>query len=333
MSLDIENNDAFSIRELSSYYNDRTPVPSHLGDLGIFEEKGIRSSMFAIEQKSNQLALVPTKPVNSPGTPVDGNKGKRIPFETSHLPLEATIYASEVDNARELGTDDEFKSLTSEVNERQDDMADDLDATHEHFRIGAIKGKILDSDGVTEIDDLYAKFGMTQTTFATDFETPATNATKKILEMLNVMNQKMLGKYYKGLRVICGENFFGTFATRADVRDAFARFNDGEWLRDDPRAGFKYGGNIIWEQYTGQVGNYKFVGDDDAYVIPMDTRKMFMTYFSPANHNDVVNTKGVPYYTTMETLKHGMGYETKTQSNIFCLNRNPQGVIKLSLGA
>ena len=332
MSLDIENNDAFKMRELSAYYDDREAVPSHLGDLKIFEEKGIRTRMFAIEQKSNRLALVPSQPVNGPATPIDGNKGKRIPFETIHLPLKATINTSEIEGVRELGTEGEYKELLSEVNERQDDMADDLDATHEHHRIGAIKGQILDADGSTVLEDLNDKFGIPQTTFATSFSTAGTNATKKILEILNLLNSKMMGQYYKGARVLCGENFFGTFATRADVREAFARFNSGEFLRDDPRDGFNYG-KVIWEQYTGQVGGTKFVAEDDAYLIPMNTRKMFMTYFSPANHKDVVNTKGVPYYTSLKELDHGEGYEAKSQSNIFCMNRNPGGVIKLSLGS
>jgi len=332
MSLDIENNDAFKLRELTAYYDDREPVPSHLGDLKIFEEKGIRSRMFAIEQKSNRLALVPSQPVNGPATPVDGNKGKRIAFETIHLPLKATILTTEVEGVKAPGSDEEYKGLLSEVNERQDDMADDLDATHEHHRIGAIKGQILDADGSTVLEDLNTKFGIPPSIFPTSFSTAATNAPKKILELLNFLNSKMLGQYYKGARVLCGENFFGTFATRADIRDAFARFNSGEFLRDDPRDGFNFG-KIIWEQYTGQVGGTKFVADDDAYLIPMNTRKMFTSYFSPANHKDVVNTKGVPYYSSLKELDHGEGYEVKSQSNIFCLNRNPGGVIKLSLGS
>jgi len=332
MGLDIENNDAFKIRELSEYYDDRKPVPSHLGDLGIFQEKSLRTRLFAIEQKSNRLALVPSQPVNGPATAIDGNKGERIAFETIHLPLKATIYASEVEGVRDLGTEDEFKTLLSEVNERQDDMADDLDATHEHHRIGAIKGQILDADGSTVLANLNDKFNIPQSTFGTEFSTAGTNVTKKVLEILNFLSSKMLGQYYQGARVLCGENFFSTFATRADVREAFARFNSGEFLSADPRGGFKFA-NIIWEQYEGQVGGTKFVADDDAYLIPMNTRKMFVSYFAPANHKDVVNSKGVPYYTSLKELDHGEGYEAKTQSNIFCMNRNPGGVIKLGLGA
>lgn len=332
MSLDIENHDAFSIRHLSDYFNDKEPTPSHLGDLGIFEEKGITSRMFAVEQKSGQLSLVPSKAPDGNPTAVTGNKGKRIPFETIRLPLEATIHTGEVSGARQLGTEDQVKTLQGEIQERQDDMQASLDATHEHHRIGAIKGEILDADGTTVLANLYDKFEITQSTFETGFGTASTNVHKKSLELLNLLGKKMRGVYFQGAYVICGENFFPTFATHANVKDAFARYQGGQHNFSDPRGGFMFA-NMIWAQYHGSVGDYDFVGADEAYVIPMGTRGMFKTYFSPMDHEAVVGEKGRAYYTSIERLKHGKGYEVLQESNIFCLNRKPEGVIKLSLAS
>lgn len=332
MSFDIENNDAFSVRSLTGYFDDKEPAPSHLGSLGVFEEEGIRTRMFAVEQNAGQLNLVPTKPADGIPTPVQGRKGKRIPFETARLPLDATVRVSELAGARKLGTEGELKSLTEEIQDRQDIMQGSLDATHEHFRVGAVKGEILDADGLTVVDNLFDKFGLAQTEFATSFSTASTNVHKKSLEILNLLGNKMRGMYFMGARVIAGENFFSTFATHSKVADAFARYQEGAHNFSDPRNGFKFA-NMTWEQYFGQVGDYKFIGDDEAYVIPMNTRGMFKTYFSPMDHIDFMGEKGRAYYTSIEALKHGGGFDVRQESNIFCLNRNPAGVIKLSLGS
>ncbi|MNR58211.1 hypothetical protein D3C85_1791520 [compost metagenome] len=60
---------------------------------------------------------------------------------------------------------------------------------------------------------------------------------------------------------------------------------------------------------------------------------MFITRFAPADHVDAVGTMGLPYYTSLELLKHGKGVDMLSQSNVLNLNTRPAAVIRLKLKA
>ena len=104
---------------------------------------------------------------------------------------------------------------------------------------------------------------------------------------------------------------------------------NGEMLRNDPRGGFEFGG-AIFEQYRGQVGGNKFIGDNEAYVIPVGVPDLFIGRFAPANYLETVNTNGLPYYSKMEPLAMNKGMALESQSNPIFLCTRPSAVIKLT---
>ncbi len=56
-------------------------------------------------------------------------------------------------------------------------------------------------------------------------------------------------------------------AAHPDVKNAWQRWQSGEALRNDPRAGFQFAG-INWLEYYGQVNGIAFIAGDEAYLIP-----------------------------------------------------------------
>jgi hypothetical protein len=67
-TLDIFNDDAFSVMSLSLAMQDRQHTPTLLGDMGLFQEEGINTPSFAIEKIGETLTLVPAAERGSSGT-------------------------------------------------------------------------------------------------------------------------------------------------------------------------------------------------------------------------------------------------------------------------
>ena len=67
MHFDIFNNDAFSLMGLTASIQDAEYVPGRLGQLGLFEERGIPTTSVSIEKRGDTLALVPTAERGSSG--------------------------------------------------------------------------------------------------------------------------------------------------------------------------------------------------------------------------------------------------------------------------
>ncbi len=328
-ALDIFNNDAFSVSSLTAAIQDQPYVPGRVGELGLFEAEGITTTTVQIESNGNTLSLVPSKQRGESGVVVNGEKRKLIPFNTIHLPQRASIGADEIQNVRAFGSETDVEMVQTVVNRRLGKMRKDLDATIEHHKVGAIKGKIMDADGTTVLLDLFSAFGITQQTKAMALATATTKVRKLILEVLDMIEDQLGAASWTGVRALCGRTFFKDFVEHELVKDAYARYQDGAALRDDPRSGFEFCG-IVWEQYRGAVGATKFIADDEAYVFPEGVPEMFITRFAPADYMETVNTNGLPYYAKQEPKPFNKGIDLEAQSNPICLCTRPKAVIKLT---
>lgn len=328
-SLDIFNEDAFSLQSLTAAIMDQPHVPGRIGALGLFDNEGVNTTHVSIEKEGATLALVPAADRGAPGLVVDRDRRETIPFETHHLPESSTIMADEIQNIRAFGTESEMEAVANYVAKRQAKHRRQIDATLEHHMIGAVKGQILDADGSTVLLDLFNRFGISQTTHSLVLGTASTKVRKKVLEMHDKIEDELGGVPFTGVRVFCGRNYFKNFVDHDDVRDSYARWQDGAALRDDVRGGFEFAG-ATFEQYRGQVGGVKFVGDDEAYAVPVGVSDLFIGRFAPANYMETVGTNGLPYYSKIEPMRMNKGVELESQSNPIMICTRPNAVVKLT---
>jgi hypothetical protein len=84
----------------------------------------------------------------------------------------------------------------------------------------------------------------------------------------------------------------------------------------------------MWERYRG-TSQVK-IPDNEAYAVPMGVDGLFVTRFAPADYNETVNTRGLPYYAKGEPMKFGKGWEMEAQSNQLNLCTRPAAIIKLT---
>ncbi|CAI10236.1 conserved hypothetical protein [Aromatoleum aromaticum EbN1] len=328
-SLDIFNDDAFSMASLTRAINEQPHVPGMIGAHGLFTEEGVTTTAVTVEKDGDTLALVAAGERGSVAANVAGSKRKLVTFNTIHLPQRATILADEIQNVRAFGSETDLETIQNVVNKRLAKMRRNLDATVEFQRIGAIKGALLDSDGVTELVDIYDTFGLTQDSVGMALGTDGTNVRGKVITAVRTSEDALGNTTATGYRAYCGDAFFDAFIDHPKVKAAYERWLEGEFLRNDPRAGFLFGG-VFWVNYRGKVGSTKFVGDDDAYLVPEGVPDLFATHYAPADYVEAANTIGLPYYSKQEAKEMGKGVLLEAQSNPISLCTRPKAIIKLT---
>lgn len=331
-SLDIFNNDAFSVQSLTKAINDVPHQPTRIGDLGWFTEEGITTTSLSIEKMGTTLSLVPAASRGAPGKPMTNDKRQMIPIQTVHLPQRGAVVADEVQNLRAFGSESELESVQTLVNRKLGKMRRNIDVTLEWQRIGAMKGIVLDSDGTTELLNLWTAFGVSQQTHAMLLNSDTTKVKTKCVEAKRKVEDALGGLMYRSLRAMCSESYWDAFVSHPAVERAYERWMEGAFLREDQRdqGGFYFAG-IFWEEYRGNVSGQEFIEDGSAYLVPEGVSDLFVTNFAPADYMETVNTNGLPYYAKQEPMGFNKGVELEAQSNPISINTRPRSVVKLTI--
>jgi hypothetical protein len=329
-ALDIFNNDAFSVMNLTQAINDQPHQPTRLGEMGLFESSGISTTSLMVERKGNTLQLVQTSPRGSIGASKEDNKRKVISINTVHLQRNDAIVADKVQNVRAFGSESELQTVQSIVNEKLGELRRDMDLTLEWHRMGALKGLLLDADGSTLMDS-FATFNLVAQTHDLVLDNDATKVKVKVVEAIRKMEAALGAKVYTGVHVLCSSEFFDAFVSHPAVVASYERWLDGAFLRDDQRAsGFEFC-KCTFEEYRGQVGATRFIAANKAHMFPKGVMGMYKAHYAPADYMETVNTIGVPYYAKQELMRMGKGVEVEAQTNPIFFNTQPDAVIELSI--
>ena len=329
-ALDIFNNDAFSVSNLTQAINDQPHQPTRLGEMGLFEESGISTTSLMVERVGNTLQLVQTSPRGSIGAGKDDDKRKLISINTVHLQRNDAIVADKVQNVRAFGSESELQTVQSIVADKLGDLRRDMDVTLEWHRIGALKGLLLDADGST-LMDMFTVFGLSQQTHDIVLDNDATKVQIKIVEAVRKMETVLGAKVYNGVHCLCSPEFFDAMVGHPAVVEAYQRWLDGAFLRDDHRAsGFQFA-KCTFEEYRGTVGATRFIAANKAYMFPKGVRGMFKAHYAPADYMETVNTIGLPYYAKQELMRMNKGVEIEAQTNPIFFNTQPNAVVELTI--
>lgn len=329
-SLDVFNSSHFSMNSLTQAINDLPYVPGRIGQLGIFEERGIRTTTAWVERNNETLSLVPVTERGAPPTQHDGSKRDVAPVQAVRLAIEDVITAEQVQNIRAFGSESEIKTVQSEVNMLQAEMARKLDATLEHHRIGAIKGIVLDSDGATEILDIYSLFGVSApATVDFDLVNDAADVRGKCSGVIRSIEDALGGTPYQSIHAFCGSTFFDTLVQHPFVRDTYL-YSEGSQLRERTARRSVFYGGITFEEYRGSVGGTDFVATGDARIFPVGAVGNFITRYAPADYMDTVNTMGLPRYSVLTPDPTGKNryVAIESQTNLVNLCMRPLTLIR-----
>ena len=346
MMLDPFNTNAFKTASLTAAINHLPPAGTYLDNINLMPAQGVTQRTVLVEERSGILTLLPTKPVGSPGTLNKGTKRTVRSFIIPHIPLDDTIFPEDVNGLRGFGQESALEALSAFVNTRQQDIRNKHDITLEHLRFGALKGTILDADGST-LYDLADEFGITGVTSYADprtnwkkklsldfvLGTSTTTVLSKTLDVARHIKANMGGEVYSGITALVRSSFFDALTDHSKVKDAYARWRDGEALRSDMTMGFTFGPITFIEHDAGVPdpdGTLRdMIADGEGIAFPTGTRSTFSTYFAPADFNEAVNTTGQRLYSKIEARKFGRGWDLHTQSNPLPMCHRPAVLVRL----
>lgn len=327
-SVDVFKGTGFAMSELTDSAVRAPYQPGRIGSMGLFEKKGIRTTTFQLERQGRSISLLPSKPRGSRGTQMPPTKRTLRTFNVPHIPHDAELLADSIQNIRAAASETELQAVSSVVNDVIDQLRQNHEVTHEFYRIGAIKGVLLDGDGTTTLIDLFSEFGISQTSVDFVLGTAGTDVAGKVEEVHAAMDDALGAQAYNGIHAFCGATFFSKLTGHAVVKDAYQRWNDGQYLRDTQRVtGFEYQG-VFWERYRGKVGDVQYVPLADCRFVPLGVRGMFLERYAPADMMEFVNTEGQPIYVAQEPKPFNKGVDFHSQSNPIMMATIPEALIR-----
>lgn len=324
---DIFNTDAFRMVSMTEAINKMPFKPGRIGEMGIFQSKGIVTTKAAIETRGNTLALLSTKRRGEPGDQHKGQKRVVKSFDVPHIPYDDRITAEGLIGVRAFGTTDRTAGVAQVVNDRLQEMRQSHEVTHEHMRMGALHGTVWDADGST-IENLFTAFGITQKVVDFLLGTSTTVIRAKVLEVVRHIETNLGASTYDHVHAFASASWFDAFIDHADVRTAYERWQEGEALRNDPRKGFQFAG-VIFEEYRGKIGSRDFVTDGDVRFFPVGVPQLFPQANAPGDFVESVGTPGKPVYAKQAVDAKFQRYvDIHTQSNPFPMCTRPAVLVR-----
>ena len=299
-TMDIFNNSAFSTTSLSGFVQKMPYVPQLLGSLNLFTPKPVRTRNIFVDRTEGGLTLIPTSADGAPPESLDSTTRDAVALKTRRLAKQFTIYASELDGIRASGTESELMAVQTEFNSRMLRIRADMELTHEHHRLGALQGLLLDADGSTVLYDYATEFNEAIPT-ATSFELDV--ATTDVIGICKDIARSM-ARSGKGalagatIHSLAGDDFYDGLVTHPNVEKFYLNQMAATALRDQAAIfeSFTIGG-ITFHNYRGTDDNSTVaIPTAEAKFFPIGATGVFEVAYSPLESIGFVNTPGQPLY-------------------------------------
>lgn len=302
MNIDVFNDNAFGLVELSQAIEDIPYVPEYLGRIGLITPDSSRTEAVLIERRETVLHLVPTTPRGAP--PVSNTRDGRTErlFKGVRLAKDDTINASEIAGIRAFGTETEFTQAQDEVMTRMTKIRRDMELTHEHMRLGLIQGMVLDADG-SVLHDWFDLWGISQPA-EIEFDMAALTGGKfreRCNQIIRTMQRAAKGAWGPTTSVwaLAGDEFYDAMIKNDEVRETYRGWGEAADLRGNivrPFQEFPFG-NITWSNYRGTDDNSQVaVPSTKVKFFPVNAPEMFRRVDTPGEFFDNVNVPGQQYY-------------------------------------
>lgn len=304
-SMDIFNQDAFSMRSLTGAVNRMGYVPSLLGSIpGLFDPKPVRTVDVWIEEQVNGPALILTTPRGAPVPRKNKAARKARGFRTVRLAEGDDIQASEIQGMRAMGSETELQTVQQEIASRQAGLLRDMELTKENLRLGCLQGLVLDADGST-LFDWATELGQTipaEVDWDLDNAAPASGVVRTACNVARrsiIRGLQGLGGENVGVMALCGDTFWDQLTAHPEVRQTYLNTAEAQQLRTGTAFSKMSYGDITFINYrsTDDGGATPTVGvpTTKAKFFPVNAG-IFQWAMAPGESFDFVNTLGLPTY-------------------------------------
>lgn len=326
-----------------------------ISNMNLFQFKGAYTETVAIDRTNYVSGIIPASPwCCDPKVTLGSPTREMFPITIPHTQLEDALWACDISGVRgqNLGFEVSLASVAEERAKVLARMKMAFDLTYEYRLLSALKGQVMDADGVNVLADLYQIFGTTQTTV----EIPLNEAGTDVLGAFrNAMRVATRGAYSfvpQGWKIICGSTFFDKLVSHDSMKDLWKRCCDlqartvGD-MNSIAAPSFNFLPNITVQEYVGTLAYHpvtkeeiEYIGPDEAYMIPIVPRgvEMFELLCAPPKTLNFVNTRATQLIHVWERLicerseEDAEGIKFLAESNYLPVVKHPNAVIKLAAG-
>ena len=277
----------FDCTEMTAAVNKLPALPVYFRRL--FEVKGVKSTTVSLDIRKGRIVLIGDSERNTAPESLAGRGAKREwkHLSCAHLAQMDTLAPEDLQDVRAFGSTEPI-SVAAVYNDKMQQLKDNLAATMEFHRLGAIKGVVLDADGTTVLHDIFNTFGATKKTLDISFpKTAADDANPILTSILKAkrhVEAAMGGTPFDHIECIIGSDAYDMLTSHKLVREYFERWlsNRENFGNNDYRKrGFPYGG-LTFVERSDVVGGQTMVAAKKGHVYPVGPG-IFKQYHAPAD--------------------------------------------------
>lgn len=314
-------------------------LPNQYGliqQLGLFRREGITQRSVMIESVEGVLNLLPSVALGAPAT-VGNRDGRYLrSFTVPWVPHNDVIVPQDIQGIRSFDTANGLDPLTAVMTRKLSRMRNKHAQTLEYMMVNAMRGVTKDGAGST-VYNWHTEFGTTQNSTDLVLGTSTTDVPGKLRTAKRDIEVNLKGETMTGALCLCGPSFFDALTKHDTVKDAYkfyAATNGGSPLREDLRDGFYFQG-IKFVEYNATVTladgttTERLIPDAEAILFPLGTEDTFVTYFSPGNFMEAVNTIGQELYARQIARQDGSGIDVLTEASPLPMVKRPRLIQRL----
>lgn len=326
--------DLFTVATLTKAIN-TLPVPSTvLGDSKLFKAEYSKHLHVVVESINGRLVLVENTDRRDDPKAIDGKKRIRRVFEVPHLPKKDVLHPDDLQVAS-FGESTEIEEQSKVINDKLQSLKNDIEATKEYHRVGAISGLILDADGTTVIHNLYTIFDVKEKTISLDLDNANTDVRKNILNAKRHAQKQLGGAVVKDWVCYCSSEMFDKLTSHPNVQKAYANYQEAsDRLGGDKRNGFKFSDVTFIEYDVEIIGSngkeIRYIPENAGRLVPV-ADGLFKEIYAPANYNETAGTLGKEIYAKAEPRRMGKGWDLEAQSNPLIICTAPSALVKFTV--
>jgi hypothetical protein len=335
--MDVFNSNAFSATTLTGNVQKMDYRPQLLGSLNLFDPVPSRTRDIFVDRRDGTLSLIPASASGEPPAQLAGDTRDAVNLRTVRLAKSTSqINAAELQGIRAFGSETELMAVESEFNRRLARVNEDMELTHEHHRLGALQGKLLDADGSTVLYNYYTQFNESEASAVSfELDVATTNVRGLCQDITRAMARSARGSFTPQTQVhaLAGDDFYDALINHPNVINTYTNWAAAADLRQNMAfQAFSFGG-ITFHNYRGTDDNSTVaIPTAECKFFPVGARDMFEVAFSPLETLDFVNTPGQRVYAmTVRDLQRNMWVQGEVYSYPLYLCKQPRVLRKATL--
>lgn len=322
--------------EMTDYTEELLLVPNKWGlinELGIFQNESIAQHSVTVEAIEGTLGLIKDQVRGARNNVNKDDTRKLYSFAVPHFPLDDAILPEDIQGKRAYGQADAAETEAAVIARKLARIRQNHAVTMEAARAQAITAGTIYAPNGTVSGNYYTTFGITRKEIDFALGTSTTDVLAKSEEGLaHIQDNIRDGSVVNEVIVLCSPQFFAKLITQAGVKEAYKYYSSTqEPLRQRLGSGLYrrfVHGSVTYIEYRGSYNGTALIPAGEAYMLPMGTSDTFVTYFSPANKFEHVNTLGEEAYVWTFRDPKGSKIEVESEHNALHLVRRPQCVVR-----